>query len=79
MSDITARREDSAFARFAARFIEDRVALFGLALLVLIIAVAVFAPLIAPQNPYDLGKVDIMDSRQPPGAKAGDGFTMWLG
>jgi peptide/nickel transport system permease protein len=70
---------ETPFARFAHRFAEDRIALAGLAILVLIIVVAALAPFISPQNPYDLGKVDIMDSRQPPGSKAGDGYTMWLG
>jgi peptide/nickel transport system permease protein len=80
MSEVVARpKEESAFARFAARFIEDRVALIGLVMLGIVITLALLAPWIAPQNPYDLGKVDIMDSRQPPGEKAGDGFTMWLG
>lgn len=79
MSDISLRKEESAFARFASRFVEDRVALIGLVMLGVIIALALLAPWIAPQNPYDLGKVDIMDSRQPPGERAGDGFTMWLG
>lgn len=72
-------RPQGEWRRFIQRFAEDRVALVGFALLVLIILVAVLAPVISPQNPYDLGKVDIMDSRQPPGVKAGDGFTMWLG
>ncbi|MCZ8376265.1 MAG: ABC transporter permease [Beijerinckiaceae bacterium] len=67
------------FARFASRFAEDRVAVFGLCLLVVIVAMALLAPFISPQNPYDLGRVDIMDSRQPPGTKAGDGFAMLLG
>jgi peptide/nickel transport system permease protein len=75
----TARGEESALARFTSRFLEDRVAIFGLGLIVIIALAALFAPLIAPQNPYDLAEVDIMDSRLPPGAKAGDGFTMWLG
>jgi peptide/nickel transport system permease protein len=74
-----APRETGEFARFVARFMEDRVALIGLTLLVVIVAAALLAPWIAPQNPYDLARVDIMDSRQPPGEKAGDGFTMWLG
>lgn len=71
--------EERAFARFFRRFSEDRVALIGLFLLIGIVLIALVAPLIAPQNPYDLASVDVMDSRQPPGAKATDGFTMWLG
>ena len=73
------KASQGAFSRFFLRFIEDRLALFGLCLIGLIVFLALFSPLISPQNPYDLAKVDIMDSRLPPGAKAGDGFTMWLG
>ncbi|MCV9938718.1 ABC transporter permease [Boseaceae bacterium BT-24-1] len=72
-------KEETPFRRFVRSFIEDRLALFGLALFILIVLLAVAAPLIAPQNPYDLASVDVMDSRQPPGAASGEGFTMWLG
>ena len=41
--------------------------------------VAIFAPWIAPQNPYDLAQLDIMDGRQEPGTTGGAGFTFWLG
>jgi peptide/nickel transport system permease protein len=34
---------------------------------------------ISPQNPYDLGALDLMDSRLPPGSAAVDGMTYWLG
>jgi peptide/nickel transport system permease protein len=72
-------REETPLRRFIAQFVEDKVAVFGLILLAVILAIAILAPWIAPQNPYDLGKVDLMDSRQPPGEMAGDGFRMWLG
>jgi peptide/nickel transport system permease protein len=72
-------REETPFARFAKQFLEDRVAMAGLVLIVLIVALALLAPVIAPQNPYDLARVDIMDARQRPGTISGDGFTMWLG
>ena len=72
-------REETPLRRFIAQFMEDRVAVAGLVLLVGVISLALLAPWIAPQNPYDLGKVDLMDSRQPPGEMAGDGFRMWLG
>jgi peptide/nickel transport system permease protein len=74
-----AAREETPLRRFVANFLEDRVAVTGLVLLAIIVALALAAPLIAPQNPYDLASVDIMDSRLPPGEKAGEGFTMWLG
>ena len=36
---------------------------------------ALFGPLIAPQNPYDLAHLDVMDSRLEPGQMAADGKT----
>ncbi len=72
-------REETPFHRFVSQFLEDRVAVFGLVLLAIVVALALLAPWISPQNPYDLGKVDLMDSKQPPGELAGDGFRMWLG
>ena len=73
------QREPTPFARIAADFAESRLALAGLALLALILLVAVFAPLISPQNPYDLAQLDVLDSRLPPGSKSGAGLTFWLG
>ncbi len=72
-------REETPLRRFILSFLEDRVALIGLAVFTLIVLLALAAPLIAPQNPYDLASVDVMDSRLPPGEKAGEGFTMLLG
>ncbi|MBI5912712.1 MAG: ABC transporter permease [Betaproteobacteria bacterium] len=73
------QREQTPVQRFVADFAESRLALAGLALLVLILLAALFAPLISPQNPYDLAQFDVQDSRLPPGASSGDGLTFWLG
>ena len=48
-------------------------------LLILIVASAVFAPLIAPTNPYDLTTVSILDGRLEPGEEMIDGTIAWLG
>lgn len=48
------------------RFIRDKVALISFSIVVLLVMSAVFAPLIAPHNPYDLTSIDIMDSEIPP-------------
>jgi peptide/nickel transport system permease protein len=37
--------------------------------LLIVILIAVFAPWIAPQNPYDLSEIRLEDSRQPPGSQ----------
>lgn len=70
---------ESPFFRFAVAFLESPLAAFALVLLVAIGGLALLAPWIAPQNPYDLASVDIMDSRQPPGAKLMSDTTAWLG
>jgi peptide/nickel transport system permease protein len=41
--------------------------------------VAIFAPLISPQNPYDLGEIDILDGREPPGTVSMTGMKFVLG
>lgn len=64
---------------FTAGFARDRIAIVALVVLILILSAAVFAPLIAPQNPYDLAQLDILDSRLAPGARAGAGYVYWLG
>jgi peptide/nickel transport system permease protein len=74
-----APREETPFARFWSSFREDRVALAGLVIFAAIVALAVAAPLISPQNPYDLRSVDVLDSRLAPGEITGAGFTAWLG
>ena len=72
-------RVETPFQRFVSEFAESKLAVAGFVILVLIILGAVFAPLISPQNPYDLAQLDIMDSRLPPGEKSAAGFTFLLG
>jgi peptide/nickel transport system permease protein len=67
------------WGRFLRQFAESRLAMLGLAMLLAIVLIALFAPWLAPQDPYDLTKLDLMDSRQPPGAKSMGGLTYWLG
>ncbi|GIL06257.1 ABC transporter permease [Betaproteobacteria bacterium PRO7] len=78
MSALAAPPEQSPFTRFAREFADSRLALAGLAMLVAVIAIALFAPWIAPQNPYDLGKLDLLDARLPPGERAGSGQMTYL-
>lgn len=71
---------ETPFRRFVSEFCESRLALFGLAVFTVIALVAILAPWIAPQNPYDLAVLDIMDGRLEPGSRSGDGATtFWLG
>ena len=70
---------ETPFRRVAADFAESRLALVGLATLILILIVAIGAPLVSPQNPYNLATLDIMDSKLPPGGQSLEGMTFWLG
>jgi peptide/nickel transport system permease protein len=71
--------DETPFQRIVGDFIADPVAVFGLVLLTIIMLIAIFAPLISPQNPYDLAQLDVMDSRLPPGSASPTGGTFWLG
>src|SRR5215468_10616622 len=51
----------------------------ALILLAVVVAVALLAPLIAPQNPYDLAALSVLDNRLAPGEQGGNGVTYWLG
>jgi peptide/nickel transport system permease protein len=72
-------RVETPFRRFVSEFADSRLALFGLAVFALIVLIAVLAPFIAPQNPYDLAQLDIMDGRLEPGSVGATGITHWLG
>ena len=51
----------------------------GLLVCVTIILLALFAPWVVPQNPYDLAGLNILDSRLPPGSTSLSGIRYWLG
>ncbi len=71
---------ETPWQRLRREFVASRLAVLGLGLLVLVVAAAVFAPWISPQNPYDIGTLDIFDSKLPPGSPSSDGrMTYWLG
>jgi peptide/nickel transport system permease protein len=71
--------EETPFARFRAEFAESPLAVLGLVVVLIVATLALLAPLLAPQNPYDLAQLDIMDGRLAPGSTSADGLTFWLG
>ncbi len=70
---------ESPLRRFWKEFAESRLALLGLALLVMVLAIALFAPWISPQNPYDLAQLDVLDGKLAPGEQSMAGKTHLLG
>ncbi len=64
---------------FIREFTQDRVAVVAFVVLALIVLLALLAPWITPQDPYDLSNLVLMDARRPPGYVGSKGFTHWLG
>lgn len=60
-------------------FLRSRIAATAATGLALIVVLALFAPWIAPQNPYDLASLDLLDARLPPGAQSAAHHTYVLG
>lgn len=69
----------TSLRRFCAEFCESRISVVASSVVGLVVFVAVFAPLLAPQNPHDLASLVLNDARRPPGFVGSKGFTHWLG
>jgi peptide/nickel transport system permease protein len=70
---------DQPLARIWAEFRENRIAVGALVVVAAIALVALLAPLLAPQNPYDLASLVLMDARRPPGFVGSGGYVHILG
>lgn len=69
----------SPLAGFWTQFRENWLAVGALAVVVLILLVALIAPIIAPQDPYDLATLSLLDARRPPGHVGSAGYIHLLG
>jgi peptide/nickel transport system permease protein len=77
--DVAAVKVETPFRRFLSSYVESKVAVIAFIMLIVVVFIALFAPFISPQNPYDLAVVSIMDSRLAPGEQMFSGTTAWLG
>ncbi len=78
-SETEAPEVETSLRRFISDYTENKMAVCALVVFLGIALIAVFAPFISPQNPYDLAVIDIMDGRLPPGSESMTGMTFWLG
>jgi peptide/nickel transport system permease protein len=69
---------ETPFRRFARNYFASKIATIGFVMLVIILLAALFAPWLSPQDPYDLSRLDVMDSRMQPGEKSVDGSLTFL-
>ena len=69
---------DAPLRRILADFSSSKLAVAALAVLSAVAFIALFAPWISPQNPYDLANLDLLDGRLPPGSASADGAITFL-
>lgn len=69
---------ETPLRRFSRQFFSSKIATIGFVLLVLILLAALFAPWLSPQDPYDLSRLDVMNSRMEPGEMSADGKLKFL-
>lgn len=84
MSDVSRLagpvQADTPLREKVLRRLRNRPTTRGAAILLgIMVALALLAPFIAPQNPHDLGSLSVMDNRLAPGEQGMSGFTFWLG
>lgn len=64
---------------FARHYAQSPTGLIGALVFGTIVLMAVFAPVLSPQNPYDMMVLNLMDSRLPPGEVGSAGYVHVLG
>jgi peptide/nickel transport system permease protein len=70
---------DGLLARSARGLLGSPKATVAAVVCALLLLAALAAPWLAPQDPYDLNVLDIMDSKLPPGSESMAGTRFWLG
>lgn len=70
---------ETPLSRFLGDFRKNKVATGAAIVVALIVVLAVVAPLVTPQNPYDLAHLVLRDARRPPGYVGSGGYAHWLG
>ncbi|MCR4265381.1 ABC transporter permease [Nitratireductor sp. ZSWI3] len=71
--------KDGFLGRFLREFAGNRTATVAAVVVLLIALLAIFAPLVAPQDPYDLANLVLRDARRPPGYVGTTGTLHLLG
>ncbi|MBP2550779.1 peptide/nickel transport system permease protein [Neorhizobium galegae] len=70
---------DTLFGRFLEEYSRNKVATGAAIIVFLIVLIALIAPFVTPQDPYDIGSLVLRDARRAPGYVGTGGYTHWLG
>lgn len=73
-----AAQSDTPLRRFWRQFSRSRIGTVAAAVLAILVLLALAAPIISPQDPYDLQVVSITEAEKVPGAYSNDGKTHYL-
>lgn len=79
MSVATLFREDMLLGRLAMGIGRSPKAVIAAIVCTILLFAAIVGPYLAPQNPYDLAVLDILDAKLPPGSQSMNGLTYLLG
>jgi peptide/nickel transport system permease protein len=66
-------------SNFWSDFRQSPVAVVALFVIVTIVLLAILAPIVAPQDPYNQEALDLFDARLEPGEVGSGGYVHWLG
>jgi len=72
-------KEESKYSLFWQGFKENKIAVGALIVVSTIFLLAILAPWISPQNPYDIGSLSFSDARRAPGFIGSGGYIHYLG
>ncbi|MDX9801764.1 MAG: ABC transporter permease [Spirochaetia bacterium] len=75
----TLKFKDTPFGLIISEYSESTLAVFAFFVVIMIIAIALFAPALSPQDPYDLSKLDLLDGNLPPMSESFSGSIYYLG
>ena len=79
MSEVVRESAQTPFQRFLSDYAESPVAVVSFVFVLVVVTIALFAPFLAPTNPYDLATVTVADKTLAPGAVMGSGQVAYLG
>lgn len=78
-SSVATRFRSFADSDLVYSFRRSKVTIVAAIVLGLMVLGALFAPLIAPHNPFDIAKLNLLDSELPPAWMEGSNPAYWLG
>ena len=79
VTEVVRESAQTPFQRFLSDYAESPVAVVSFVVVLVVVTIALFAPFLAPPNPYDLATVTVADKTLAPGAVMGSGQVAYLG